>query len=124
MDNYNIQYEIIYREKYFQNLIDIKFIYDDHVIFNFKTMYARFYELFAQNYDSNYYYCQLSQNCELEIENKPHGKIINFILMNQINDEVKHTNKIIFSIKINKIFHLFLEKLKSNHCKVIRNSKW
>jgi hypothetical protein len=124
MDNYNIEYEIMYREKYCQNIINIKFIFNNYIIFNFETMYARFYEVFAQNYNSNYYYCQLSKNCELEIEDTSNGKIINFILMNHIDDGVRHTDRINFAVKMNEIFHLFLEKLKYNHCKVIRNSKW
>lgn len=126
MDNYNIEYEVIYREKYCQNLMNIKFIYNDHIIFNFQTIYSKFYEIFVQNYNynSNYYYYQLSENCELEIEDTTNGKIINFILMNNVYDEVRHTYRINFSVRINEIFHSFLEKLKYNHCKVIKNSKW
>lgn len=124
MENYIIEYDITYRKKYCQNLINIKFIHSNHIIFNFETMYAKFYEKFVQNYNPNYYYCLLSQNCELEIEDVIDGKKLNFILMNTINDEVIHKNKIIFSIKMNEIFYLFLEKLKYNHCKVIKNSKW
>ena len=123
MDNYTIDYDITYLEKYFQNLINIKFIYNNHVIFNFETSYSKFYELFAQNYNSNYYYCQLSTNCELEIEDIDDEKIINFILMNKMDDINRHKNRINFAIKINETFHLFLEKLKYNHCKVIKNSK-
>jgi hypothetical protein len=124
MDNYTIEYEILYRKKYSQNLINMKFIHVNREIFNFETIYARFYELFVQNYNSYYYYCQLSPNCELEIEDISDGKIINFIMINTIDNEIKNTNRIIFSVKINETFHLFLEKLKYNHCKVIRNSKW
>jgi hypothetical protein len=124
MDNFSIKYKIMYREKYFQNLINIKFIYNNYLIFNFETLYSRFYELFVQNYNSNYYYCQLSKNCELEIEDTPNGKILNFILMNEIDDEIKNVNRMNFSIKMNETFYLFLERLKDNHCKVIKNSKW
>lgn len=124
MDNYRIDYNITYLEKYFQNLININFIYNDHIIFNFETLYSKFYELFAQNYNSNYYYCHLSTNCELEIENTVNGKIINFILMNKIDDGIRHKNRMNFAVKINETFIEFLEKLKYNHCKVIRNSKW
>lgn len=124
MDNFSIKYKIMYREKYFQNLINIKFIYNNYLIFNFETSYSRFYELFVQNYNSNYYYCQLSKNCELEIEDVPNGKILNFILMNEIDDEIKNVNRTNFAIKMNETFYLFLERLKDNHCKVIKNSKW
>ncbi len=124
MDNYNIEYDITYLEKYCQNLINIKFIYNNYVIFNFETLYSKFYELFAQNYNSNYYYCQLSQNCELEIEDISDEKIINFIIMNKIDNGVRHKNRMNFAVKINETFYSFLEKLKYNHCKVIRNSKW
>jgi hypothetical protein len=128
MDNYTIEYEVIYREKYCQNLMNIKFIYNDHIIFNFQTIYSKFYEIFAQNYNYNhnynYYYYQLSENCELEIENVTDGKNINFILINTVNDGIRNTNKMIFSVKINDTFHIFLEKLKYNHSKIIRNSKW
>jgi hypothetical protein len=124
MDNYNIEYDITYREKYFQNMINVKFIFNNQIIFNFETMYARFYELFVQNYDPNYYYCQLSQNCELEIEDTTNGKIINFILMNYVDDIVRHTNRINFAVRMNETFYSFLEKLKCNHCKIIKKSKW
>lgn len=48
MDNYTIDYDITYLEKYFQNLINIKFIYNNHIIFNFETLYSKFYELFTK----------------------------------------------------------------------------
>jgi hypothetical protein len=124
MDNYTIEYDITYFEKYSQNLINIKFIYNNQIFFNFETSYSKFYELFAQNYNSTYYYCQLSQNCELEIEDVPDGKNINFILMNKIDHENRHKNRMNFTIKINETFNTFLEKLKYNHCKVIKKSKW
>ena len=124
MENYDIEYEIIYRGKYNQNLINIKFISNGCVIFNFETLYFRFYELFAQNYNSDYYYCQLSRNCELELQDIDGERIINFILLSYTNDEFKFTNKINFYAKINNNFYIFLDRLKNNHCKVIRNSKW
>ncbi len=124
MENYSIEYEIIYRGKYNQNLINIKFISNRCIIFNFETLYFRFYELFAQNYNSDYYYCQLSRNCELELQDIDGERIINFILLSYTNDEFKVTNKINFYAKINNNFYIFLDRLKNNHCKVIRNSKW
>jgi len=119
MENYTIDYDIIYKTKYNQNLINIKFISNGYVIFNFETLYSNFYELFAQSYNSNYYYCQLSQYCELECQDTDNERIINFILSSNNN-----INKINFYAKINENFNHFLNRLKNNHCKVIKNSKW
>lgn len=124
MENYTIDYEIIYRRNYRQNLINIKFIYNEHLAFNFQTLYYRFYEIFAQNYNHNYYYCQLSQNCELEFQDIDEGRIINFILSSYATDDFEYKNKINFYAKLNDNFYIFLDKLKNNHCKVIKNSKW
>ena len=124
MDNYDIEYDIIYCNKYDKNIIDIKILYNENIIFNFKTFYSRFYSLFIQNYNSNYYYCQLSQNCEFEIEDADNFRILNIILTNYMDDECKRTSKTTFSIIINDVFHHFLDELKSIHSVVIKNSKW
>lgn len=127
MEHYTINYEIIYRGKYNRNLINVKFIQNRYIIFNFETLYSRFYEMFVQNYNSDYYYCQLSQNFEIELENIDEDKIINFILStntNDVNDDFNCKNKINFYAKLNEEFHHFLDTLKINHCKVIKNSKW
>lgn len=124
MENYTIDYEIIYRCKYNKNLINVKFIQDGYVVFNFETLYSKFYEMFVQNYNSNYYYCQLSSNFEIELEDVDGERIIDFILLNETNDEFKCKNKIVFYAKLNDTFNIFLDTLKENHCKVIRNSKW
>lgn len=126
MDNYTINYEILYLKKYSQNVINIKIICRNYVVFNFETLYANFYEKFVQNYNSNYYYCELSKYCELEIEDVINcEKIIHFIMTNKINDdEIINTNRSIFSIEMNDTFYSFLETLKQNHSKVVRNSKW
>lgn len=124
MDDYTIIYEIIYSNKYDRNIIDIKFLHGDNVFFNFKPLYSIFYSIFVQNYNSDYYYCQLSQNCEFEIENINNYRVLNIILTNFADYESKQTFRTSFSVVINDVFHLFLEKLKSNHGKVIKNSKW
>jgi|688.fasta_scaffold194358_3 hypothetical protein len=124
MDGYNIDYEILYRGNYSQNTIEIKFLFNENIIFTFKTLYSRFYEIFAQNYNTNFYYCQLSFYCELEIDDVDNSRILNIVLSNKVDDGIKHTNRICFSIKINETFHIFLDNLKYNHCKVVKNSKW
>ena len=130
MDNYTINYEILYLKKYSQNVINIKIIYQNYIVFTLETLYANFYEKFVQNYNPNYYYCELSKYCELEIEEVinygiNYGKIIHFIIINKINDDgIINTNRSIFSVKMNDTFYSFLETLKQNHSKVVRNSKW
>jgi hypothetical protein len=124
MDNYNIEYDIVYCNKYEKNIIDIKFLYNENIIFNFKSFYSRFYSIFVQNYNFNYRYYQLSQNCDFEIEYVNNIRILNIILTNYIDDECKRTTKTTFSVIINNTFHHFLDELKSNHYNVVKNSKW
>lgn len=124
MDNYTIDYDIIYCSKYEKNIIDIKFLYNENIIFNFRTLYSRFYSIFVQNYDSNYYYCQLSENVEFEIDDAPNIRILNIILTNYIDEECKRTAKTSFSFCINNEFNNFLNNLKTKHSIVVKTSKW
>ena len=125
MNIYTIDYNIEFRERYQKNIIDIKILHGDKIFFNFRTFYARFYSIFVQNYNSDYYYCQLSPNCEFEIEDSTiDQRILNIILTNNIDDESAQMTKTTFSIAINEEFNNFLSKLKLNHSKVVKHSKW
>jgi L-cystine uptake protein TcyP (sodium:dicarboxylate symporter family) len=67
----------------------------------------------------------LSPNCEFEIEDSTiDQRILNIILTNNIDDETAQMTKTTFSIVINEEFNNFLSKLKLNHSKVVKHSKW